>query len=63
MAESGRPLPFAMKERIAAMVIAGNSRRLIARELGLAKRTVDKYAKKCSRSVAQRVFQSSPPIT
>ncbi len=56
MAESGRPLPWNERERIKAMALNGMSRRAIARELGLAKRTVDKYAKKCSPGL----FQSSP---
>lgn len=59
MADSGRPLPWSLRERIQAMIRAGSSRRAVARELGLAKRTVDKY----SRTVAQQQFQSSPSST
>lgn len=40
----GRPLTVPMREQIALLVHAGKSRRTVAAELGLCKRTVDKYA-------------------
>lgn len=49
MADSGRPLPWHLRERIKDMVRRGISRRSIARYLRLSKRTVDKYSgSKCS---------------
>lgn len=50
MAEKGRPLPWLLREAIKERAELGHSRRAIARQLGLAKRTVDKYAR---TSVAQ----------
>lgn len=47
----GRPLAFQTRMAIAAMLARGSSKRDVARRLGLARRTVDKYARNLSASV------------
>ena len=43
MAQPGKPLPWVIRERILRLHDQGFSRRNIARTVGVAKRTVDKY--------------------
>lgn len=40
----GRPLPVLLRLDIAERIVAGKSRREVAKELQLARSTVDKYA-------------------
>lgn len=43
---TGRPLQFDLRLTIKRLLREGSSRRRVAKSLGLAKRTVDKYAPK-----------------
>lgn len=44
MSTPGRPLDYATREGIRRLMRDGHSRRKIAREMDVCKRTVDKYA-------------------
>ena len=44
MANVGRPLPWSLREVIQKLAADGHSHRAIAKQLGVAKRTVGKYA-------------------
>jgi hypothetical protein len=51
----GRPLAVSMRDQIASLLQAGKSRRSVAAELRLAKRTVDKYAKYAAVKISAQV--------
>jgi DNA-binding CsgD family transcriptional regulator len=62
MADRGRPLPWNMREEIRRLSAIGNSRRAVARIMGVDKKTVDKYVRPTVKK-PKAVAQSQPSFS
>jgi hypothetical protein len=55
----GRPLPWSLREEIGRRVALGETRRHVAKALGLSKTTIQKYASKFGTQMSTNVPLSS----